>query len=258
MSAPTPTPTDASPAAGTRPRRGRGRRIGRALAIAFGVLLVAGGVIELLEALTSDTTTTEESYRLDAVDALVLDGEAGDVTVTVEDRADVVVRTRVSDNLFADAEVRAEIVGATLELESDCGSWLHFGCSVEYTLAVPSGFAAPVAIDTTAANVALTGVQAPVTAATTAGDIDLDDYRGEIAQLETTAGDVSVQASTPPTDLSVRTTAGGVEVVVPDEVYDVEADTTAGDVDVQVRQDPASPRRIDVATTAGDVSVTSR
>ena len=53
-----------------------------------------------------------------------------------------------------------------------------------------------------------------------------------------------IEALSVPRALTANSSAGDVRVEVPDAVYAVQADTSAGDRTVDVRQDPASPRRI--------------
>lgn len=241
-----------STSSGPPPRRRRGRGV----AMVVGSLLIVAGLVSAVEAFSRDTSVTEQQFT--DVAALEIQGQAGDIEVIAESRTDVGVTARMSDSWFGDPDARAEMVGDTLELRSDCDGWFAFGCSAAWTVAVPADSTGPVTAVTSAGDVELTGVAGPVTADTSAGDIELRQFAGEVADLETSAGDVVVDALTAPRELRIDTSAGAIEVVVPDETYRVDADTSAGDVDVTVARDPLSQRLIDAETSAGSITIAPR
>jgi hypothetical protein len=71
-----------------------------------------------------------------------------------------------------------------------------------------------------------------------------------------TAGDVELTFTAPPSAVIAESTAGDVGVLVPiGPVYRVDAGTTAGSVEVGVADDPGADATISAHSTAGDVRV---
>ncbi|MEU4511622.1 hypothetical protein AB0G05_19185 [Nonomuraea wenchangensis] len=165
---------------------------------------------------------------------------------------------------------------ATLRLGTDCpGSGQPDGsfCEADYTIFVPPE--TDVVAGTTAGEldvhalfgslrltsvsgpVRLDEVAGPVWARTGSGDIDAGRLGGESADLETGAGEVRVAFTGRPTFLrAVVRTRGDVSVVVPPAPYAVTASGT--NTTLAIERDMASPRKIEVSTHAGSVSVCCR
>nr|WP_246405997.1 DUF4097 family beta strand repeat-containing protein [Modestobacter versicolor] len=90
-----------------------------------------------------------------------------------------------------------------------------------------------------------------------AGDVRVSGARAGQVAVDTGAGDVSVSATEPVGELTVRTDAGEVLVELPADgsAYAVRAGTDAGDVSIGVPEDPSSPRVVDLESDAGDITV---
>lgn len=239
----------------TASRRSRSRGLSVLLLIVALVLLVVVAFWALLF-FTSETETVEETFDSGDIQRLVVDGEGGGIDLTVVERADIEVASVRTSNVLADAETRIDVADGTLTVTSGCDPLLlAFNCSVSHNIEVPVNSVTELELATTAGDVDVAGHAGDVVLSTTAGDISLVEFSGTTAELETTAGSITVRATAPPDTLSAETTAGDVEIVVPDEVYRVGTDTTAGGAEVLVRQDPDSDLVIDASTTAGDISI---
>ncbi|QYC44760.1 hypothetical protein Nocox_36005 [Nonomuraea coxensis DSM 45129] len=165
---------------------------------------------------------------------------------------------------------------ATLRLGTDCpGSDQPDGplCRADYTVFVPpetdvvaGTTAGELVVDNLFGSLRLTSVSGPVRldevagpvwARTGSGDIDADRLGGESADLETGAGEVRVAFTGRPASVrAVVRTRGDVSVVVPPAAYAVTASGT--NVTLDIGRDMTAPRKIEVSTVAGAVSVCCR
>lgn len=165
---------------------------------------------------------------------------------------------------------------ATLRLGTDCpGSGQPDGshCQADYTVFVPpetdvvaGTTAGELAVHSLFGSLRLTSVSGavrldevagPIWARTGSGDIDAGRLGGESADLETGAGEVRVAFTGRPTSVrAVVRTRGDISVVVPPAPYAVTASGT--NVTLAIERDTSSPRKIEVSTVAGSVSVCCR
>ena len=227
----------------------------------MGLLLALFGVfagLALITFLTRQTVTEERGFAADAVSAVDVDVDVGNVTIVEEVRADVGLTMRIGSALLSKPDPTAELDGGTLVLRSDCPFFLAFSCRVDFALAVPTGSALAVEVHSTAGNTDLTDIGGVIVVHTSAGNITVTDFRGTEATLSLSAGNIAFSSLEPPSQLQASTSAGNVEIVVPDEVYRVEAETSAGDSDVEVRQDPESTLVIEARTSAGNITIDRR
>lgn len=123
-------------------------------------------------------------------------------------------------------------------------------------------------------DVAISLVRGDVRVNTGSGDARIDDVAGDVEfhagsgdlkaaelrapRFEATTGSGSVVAAFPeaPDEVTVRTGSGKVELRVPSGAYDLDIETRSGDEDTsRVTDDDDSPRRLEVATGSGDVSI---
>lgn len=206
-------------------------------------------------------TTSTETLEVPAPDVstLAVSGEAGDVTIVAEDRADISITTTRTSTWLSGATSDVEETDGSLSVKSGCdGDFIASSCSVDHEIHVPTDAIDDLALSLAAGQVEIVGTSADVTVDANAGGVRLLEFAGDTARLNTRAGRVEVEASTAPRDLAVTTDAGEVEIVVPDEVYDVVAETRVGAVDVDVRRADDADREITVATQAGRISITTR
>lgn len=247
---PTTPPTPPTPAAPpTRPV------LGIVLAaLALGVLTL--GVVTGAAWLTRETRT--ESTTAVASDTIRFRGDAGALTLTEADRADVEVVWEATAPSWRDVEVTVEEVAGVLEVRVDCPQGIMSLCSARTEITVPAGSLAALDVEVAAGAVRVVGIAADLTLTTDAGAIVLADHRGDRALLRTDAGRVEVDARTAPTELDVLVGAGDVEISLPDGDYDVDASTDLGSAATSVRQVDGAAHRVIAHTNVGDVDVIMR
>lgn len=219
-----------------------------------------GGCARPSEQVVTDLTPVAQAFARASV--------ATDGAVRVE-RAAPGAGTTVERTVHAEGAVPPPAVrvdGDVLVVDGRCGD----GCLTDVVLRLPA--ATPVAIDTTAGAVAVSG-SGPVTARSQAGAIRLADVAGAAAATSQ-AGAVDVEgASGPvdagseagavtvgvvvPTDVRARSAAADVTVTVPRGDYRVRADDIDGPTSA-VADDPAAPHALEVVSTAGQARVEVR
>jgi DUF4097 and DUF4098 domain-containing protein YvlB len=147
------------------------------------------------------------------------------------------------------------------------------GCSANYLLRVPRGI--QVDARTSGGDLTAAGLAGDVVLRSSAGDVDVSDLSGR-ANLNSSAGNVvardlhstEVDATSSAGDVELRfagapqmieadSSAGDVNLRLPNgaDVYQVNASASAGDVTTDVRTDPSSDRRLELRSSAGDVTV---
>lgn len=212
--------------------RTRSRRVWPRVLIALVVAVLAIAAVSAaawaLRSTERDTFPVEEQF-----DRVEVEVGAGRVHVEALENgtAEVVAETEAS--LFRAAEVSHSVDDGTLVVTGSCsrGFWLidWGGCSTHVTLRLPS--------------------DVEVVAHSSAGRVTASGLTGA-ADLRSSAGRVEVADHTGP--LRARSSAGRVEVtgLTSD---DAEVSSQAGSVDVQTLE---PPRRLDVSSSAGSVTVT--
>lgn len=147
---------------------------------------------------------------------------------------------------------------------------LNRRCEVDYRVQVPPG--TTVSIDADAGQVTVTGVTAGVTVTADAGAVQLTDVTGTVevtagagsvkgtgltgpTTVDSDAGSVDLAYAKAPTRVDVTSDAGRVTVRLPGGSYAVDARVSAGHRTVGVTNDPASPNKITVRSSAGAVEV---
>ncbi len=235
-----------------------GRGVWPTLFRILGILALAAVVLLAIAELTSNTEIAEQTVSGDGITRIVVTGEAGEITIAVEDRSDIVVTSELTSSLWSEVSNQVDSGDGTLTVAIECdGDFFVFNCSAAHTIRVPIDTVGQLDLSTAAGTIAVTGSSAEIDARTSAGDIELLDYSGDTATLRTTAGDITVEAVAAPRSISAETTAGGIVITVPDEVYDVDVDTAVGDVDVSVRTDPSADRSISASTRAGEITISN-
>jgi DUF4097 and DUF4098 domain-containing protein YvlB len=141
---------------------------------------------------------------------------------------------------------------------------------VDYRIEVPAGTA--VTVDADAGQVTITGISAAVKITADAGAVQLTDVTGAVevtagagsvrgtglagpTTVDSDAGSVDLAYVKAPTNVNVTSDAGKVTVRLPAGSYAVDAKVSAGNRTVGVTNDPSSPNKITVRSSAGAVEV---
>lgn len=218
-------------------------------------ITVGTAILAAATLLLRDETTEEATFDISAVTEIQTVVEAGNVEIETEDRSDIRVVTVLTSGPGSDPQSEVTLEAGVLSMESECKSFLISTCQVTYQVTVPTDGALALDLETTAGNVELGGTSGPVVVRTTAGNIDVTDHIGEEAELRTTAGNVSYEASTPPTRLAIETTAGSITVRVPDVGYQIDAQTTVGTINVNLNEVSDAEGTIEAVTTTGNIDL---
>lgn len=220
------------------------------------VVFASGAVIFTVTALLlRDEITEEASFDTSMVTEIQTLTEAGNVEIVAEDRGDVMVVTTRTSSLGSEPRSEVKLENGVLSMEGRCRSFLFGVCSVSYRVSVPTDQEYSLELQTTAGNIDLSDVSGKLVGSSTAGNINVTRYGGEEANLETTAGNVSFEASEAPTTLSIQTTLGSVTVRVPDVGYLIDTQTTVGNVNVDLNEDPNAEGIIVASTTTGSIEL---
>lgn len=246
----------------------RGSRVGRALAILAGIVLVLIGLTALVWNLARSEDTVSDSFTGD-IDRVIISVN-GRVDLTAGDEAAAQVER---EWILREPDVIMEVEGGTLRIEADCSGFADFGCMTHVEATAPAG--AEVAVETAAGNVNVSGFQQGVDLTTSAGNIEvlglvgpanLRSSAGRIVgdvtdgnvDARTSAGRIELDVSGEFSSLSAVTSAGNVVLTVPDVTYRVDADTSAGNVTLDVATDPDADRVIYARSSAGSITVQRR
>ena len=226
----------------------------------LGVIILVLVAMWAITELARTTTSQEQQVAADEVDALELQGEAGSISIVVEERGDISVRSELTSGLWDEISSDMTLAEGTLSVIDDCDRGVPFftDCQVDHELVVPPEVLSSISIQATAGAIAVRGFGGELDVFTTAGRIVVSDFAGPTADLRSTAGQILVDAVVAPQNIDVSTTAGEIAILVPDEPYRVSTDTTAGSVEVDVREDPDADRSISVSSTAGTIRITRR
>lgn len=222
------------------------------------VLALAAAILAAAALLLRDETTEEATFDMTTVTEIRTVVESGNVEIETADRSDIRVVSVLTSGLGSNPQSEVTLEAGVLSMESECESFLISTCRVTYRVTVPTDGALALDLETAAGNVDLSGASGPVVVRTTAGSIDVTDHVGEEADLRTEAGNVSFEASTPPTRLSIETTAGSITVEVPDVGYRIDTETTVGSINVNLDQEPDAEGTIEASTTAGSIELVGR
>ncbi|HEY5197126.1 MAG TPA: DUF4097 family beta strand repeat-containing protein [Solirubrobacteraceae bacterium] len=264
-----PVPSSSSPSPGSP-----GRRILIGIGTILVVGLILGGAFTLIDIAARHSFDVRASYA--GVQSLEIDDDTGDVRLTsAPEGSRLTVTEHVTQGLVAPRRAAAFVHGV-LRLTTDCRGF-DPECRVRYAVAVPTG--TPVTASSGAGTVTASHLASarPILLSSGAGDVIADNVwsdtslqlssgAGDVSasrigspqlRVSSGAGDVTADVSTRIGNLVARSGAGDVTLHVPFAAYAVHATSGAGTVtDHELSTNPASPRRIDATSGAGDVTIT--
>lgn len=195
-----------------------------------------------------------QTYTFDqAISTLVVNGGAGNVTVTGGARTSV----EVTEHLYYSRQVPGTtrtISGGTLTAGYSCP--IQVTCLVSYDVSVPSGVA--VKATTRAGAIRIDNVTGAVTASAGAGNIHAAGVASASASFTTLAGTITADFTAAPTSVTATSHAGRVTIEVPGGTsYNVTAQTYIGSATITVPRDDHSSRSITARTDVGNITVST-
>lgn len=256
------------PAAGHRGARGALLVLGAVLAVGLAVL--AG--LQALDQTTGRDKHDEHAVLPATVTRLELSASDGNLVLTGAGGGPAVVDAHLSSTVHA-PHLRVDVSGATAKVSTDCGWNFLLSCDATLRVTVPPGVAVvahsssgdihatglrgPFDLDTSSGDVVSSGGTGTARLSTSSGDVRATGLGATSVNAHSSSGDVSLQFTTVPADVTASTSSGDVRVTVPDgpTSYLVSVHTSSGDSTVGVRTDPTAARRITARTSSGDVSV---
>jgi hypothetical protein len=145
--------------------------------------------------------------------------------------------------------------GDVLVVRTSCTFGLGFGCRGRVRLEVPSSV--NVRVHSSAGGVRADRLSGEVNLSTSAGSVRATNLSSSLVRATSSAGSVTVEMASEPTNVTASSSAGSVTVLLPrgSASYRVSAETSAGSEHVEVRTDPASDRVVDLHSSAGSVRV---
>jgi len=235
------------------------------------VLALAPGGCKVAGAAAAHSDSQHQAYQ-HQVDRVELDLDSGDIQLSPGSAGQVVVQR----DLHWDSTrptVSEKWNGNTLQISSQCASSEH-NCATNYQLELPQDV--PVVGKTRAGNITSRGIHGSQDLESDAGDLSVEETRAALTlrtnagkvtgtglgstQVDafSDAGNVSLTLTAVPDSVSAKSNAGDVEVLVPragSAGYSVQAGTDAGTKSVTVDVSAASPHKIVVNGTSGNVKV---
>lgn len=206
------------------------------------------------------------------VAAMMVKTNSTDIVVSEspDDRLHVSVRGSYRGG---DPEVTVGAGGSEVAVE--CPEGKFWRCGLTTLVQVPAGL--NVAVVGTKSNIELVGLRGDTTVATTlgsafvrnhmgaltvtttVGDISVSGAEASSININTTKGSIFVDAAVAPESMNVRSAFGNNMITVPSTVdYNIDARSAKGVVRTDVVDNPASPRRMIVASDHGDIFIGPR
>ena len=226
--------------------------------LALGVVTACGPTHPTSSASTAAATTgvpgvheLTETADIGSVTSLVVDGGAGNVTVTGGAGTTVAVTEHLYYSRAAPDATRT-VSSGTLTVGYSCP--IQVTCLVSYDIAVPRATA--VKATTRAGAIRISDVTGPVTASAGAGNIHATGIASSTASLTTLAGAVNATFTTAPDSVTARSHAGSITIQVPGNAsYRVNTQAIVGTTNVSVPRDDNSSRTITASTDVGSITI---
>lgn len=230
-----------------------------AMLAACGPTHSSGATSSVTSAVGSSTTAVPgvheltRTYDFGSVTSLVVDGGAGNVTVTGGSRS----TAQVTEHLYYSHQVpdtTQAVSSGTLTAGYSCP--IQVTCLVSYDIAVPG--AVSVKASTRAGAIRISDVTGAVTASAGAGNVHATGLAAATASLTTLAGAISATFTAAPESVTARSHAGSITIQVPSNAsYRITTQAIVGTTSVSVPRDDNSTRTITASTDVGSITVDS-
>ncbi|GAA4349723.1 DUF4097 family beta strand repeat-containing protein [Angustibacter luteus] len=234
------------------PAGGSARPLLIGLGIAFAVLSIVAGTLNVIGSIGRDSVQRQASYQGIRVVDVDVSAESVQIVAGPDDvtRLDRTIGWSLQKPSFSERQE-----GDRLVIRSSCGITFGRGCSGKVRLVVPADV--QVHAHSSGGYVGATGLSGPLDLSSSAGHVEGVRLASATVEADSSAGSVSLTFAVAPTDVKATGSAGSVEVLLPpgDEAYRVDAGSSAGSSEVSVRTDPDSSRRIVAHSSAGSVEV---
>lgn len=219
---------------------------------------------------SQDTVTVPER-----VDRVEIDVSSGRVEIVGSPSGETRLDFSVQSGWSRDGGIDHSVAGGVLRVTGGCDSG-PFGvwCESDVTITVPSS--ASVSADASAGTLVVSGLSGETSLNSAGGSIEVSDQRGpltahsdagsvrvsgldaDLVKATSSAGEVEIEAVSPPWSLDAESSAGSVRVTLPGDVpYDVETDAAVGRELVTVDSAPGARHEIRAFSSAGSVEVLS-
>jgi hypothetical protein len=248
----------------------------KAAASLAAVAMLLWGVNLGVTQLAHEERTVTTGYDAAGIDVLDVAIDSGSLTVVGRETDRITVTARISDGLRATSE-RQQVDGDRLVLRAGCAAFFTNFCNVDYTVEVPERLAVKARLENDGARA--TGTRGDLDLRSDNGRIEvrgsgdgvvvLRSSNGNVVGTDLRAADVDAHSDNgrveltfvePPSKVEGTSSNGDVTVEVPDDgtAYAVDTGSANGSSAAAVRTDPASTRRIRVASDNGDVLIAYR
>lgn len=190
------------------------------------------------------------SYSVSDAKALVVNGQAGSLRVSVADGPVTVEET--SRQCRGQAVTRHNVTDGTLNL---IASWSGLtACSVDYVVTVPSSF--PLTASVKVGSIDVDGSSGSLDLSSSAGSIGATRLGARQARFRASTGSIDAAFINPPDGVDAQSNVGDVTVHVPSAgSFNVQAKTDIGSTKVDVLTDASAPRKIRATTHIGGVKI---
>jgi hypothetical protein len=188
-----------------------------------------------------------------SVTSLVVNGGAGDVTVTGGTGS----AAAVTEHLYysrATPDTTQTNTAGTLTVGYSCP--IQVTCLAAYDITVPR--ASAVKVTTRAGAIRISDVTGSVSASAGAGNVHATGIGSADASLTTLAGAINATFTAAPGSVTARSHAGSITIRVPaSESYKITTQTIVGTTNVDVPRSDDSARTITASTDVGSITVES-
>jgi len=218
-----------SPVRQTNPRRRHSVKlmVGAIAAIALGGFAVVAVL---------DYSTQARTDSFVGVESIVVDLDAGGITLQGSNGAEVVVNTTLHSSVIGSPDLDQRLTNGVLTITGSC-SGLRMNCGVDQVIAVPPGV--PVAVRLNAGDI-------------TANGLDVPQF-----QSQTGSGRVTASFVRPPDLVDIRIDTGELLANLPDTGYRVDARTSTGRTDIELHEQPDAQQLIRVRIGTGNIKLAS-
>jgi hypothetical protein len=234
------------------PPSGSARPLLVGLGIAFAVVSVLAGTMNIIGSIGRDSAQRQASYQGIRVVEVDVGAESVQIVAGTDDvtRMDRTISWSLAKPAFSERQE-----GDHLVIRSSCGVVFGRGCSGKVHLVVPADV--QVTAHSSAGYVGVSGLTGVLDLSSSAGHVDGVRLGSASVQADSSAGSVELSFTSAPTSVKATSSAGSVEVLLPHdgEAYRVDADSSAGSSEVSVRTDPSSSRTVVAHSSAGGVEV---